>query len=317
VRRIGILVFVFVLLGCEPVIRFNETGTLQANNKITLAFQLENVDPNSAAPQVKLFSRYDSTNVIKLPDKLELTDKNSYQLSVPSLSAGEYRLVIDIPYDRKFLGFKFGEHFTTATFDFTVLGSLPNNCFGYDSKDNKLMGWTVSGVFIDNQKKPLGSASCPGLFYVQHSWPYALNETVEGGSIFVPVSDNCFPKPGQQANAKSRWQFSFNSPELVNVADWQKLKRLQFRIATKNIPVIVRPEVHYSVGSRNMSTFGHKKLAPHYSVTGGQWTEVDHPVELPAEAKVTGLSIHVSGIPEQTVGTEVDSVYLDGVCPIK
>jgi hypothetical protein len=317
VKHFGILVFTFVMLGCEPAVHFNETGTLQANSNTTLVFQIENSEPGSPSPQAKLFPRYNSTNIITLPDEPVQTDNNTYQLAVPGLAAGEYRLVVNVPYQRKFLGVNLGQHFATATFDFTILGSLPDKCFSFDNKENKLMGWTVSGVFIDNQEKSLGSATCPGLFYVHHSWPFALNETVEGGSIFVPVSDNCFPKPGQQAAVKSRWQFSFKSPELGENADWQKIKRLQFRVATKNIPVMITPEIHYTAGNFSKSTFGHKKLAPQYSITGGQWVEVDHAVELPDIATVTGLTLHVSGIPEHTVGTEVDSIYLDAVCPIK
>ena len=314
-KRYAILLFIFFMLGCEPSIIFTENGKLPANSPITLGFK---VDSNNEvmAPQVKLFQRYNSTKVLDVKSTLSQKEDASWQLDIAGLAPGEYRLVVNQRYSSSMLGIPLGSHQLTRAYDFVILGSLSAACFRFDDKDNKTMGWTVNGVFTDNQDKPLGSASCPGLFYVNHSWPHALGQSVAGGSIFVPVSDNCFPKPGQQATAKSRWQFSFNSPDLTTNSDWQQLKRLQFRIATKSIPVNVSPEIHYTVGSQKHSTFGHKKLAPRYTVTGGQWINIDHPVELPASARVTGLSLHVSGDPEQTVGSKVDSVYLDGVCPV-
>lgn len=314
-KRLGIILIAFFIMACEPAIHFDAAKLAGGSTPIQLGFRIENQDTDISEPRVRLFLKYNDTQQFNVTDKLKSTGDHAYSLTLSGIDAGEYRLVVEVPYSTRFMGFKLYEQVKSAAHDFVVHGDLPANCYGFDKTKNDLEGWTVKGVFVGNREKPLGKATCPGLFYVNHSWPFPLNETVQGGSIFVPVSDNCFPKPGQQATQNNRWQISFVSPDLSGNGHWQQLKRLAFRIATKSIPVQVSPEIHYQVGKDVRSTYWHKQLTPHYAVTGGQWVVIDHPVELPSVAKVTRLSLHVSGIPEQTVTTEVDSIFLDGVCP--
>lgn len=316
-KRIGVILIAVLLSGCEPDVSFNMAKTVQAHAPVEILFKIENNGLETGNQKSVLFPKYNNTDLIDINKNIKPVAEHTYQLFMPGLEAGEYRLVIKLPYKQKFAGLTFFQREKIATYDFTVLGELPGECFSFDKVKNDLQGWTIKGVFVGNREKPIGTATCPGLFYVNHSWPFPLNEPATGGSLFVPVSDACFPKPGQQATQSNHWQISFVSPELANKSEWQQINKITLRIATKTIPVSISPEIHYRAGDTNRSTYLQKELAPRYPLTGGQWVIIDHPVELPAGAKVSRLTLHVSGIPEQTIGKDVDSILLDGICPVK
>ena len=54
-----------------------------------------------------------------------------------------------------------------------------------------------------------------------------------------------------------------------------------------------------------------------HEITKDQWYIIDMPVNLDKNAKVTQLELHISGIPEQTVTDTVNSIFIDGICPIR
>lgn len=313
-KRLFILTLSIVLLGCEPSLEFDKKETPQAAIPSELAFTIRK---NSASelPVARLFPKYDSTRTIRLDKQISELAENKYQIHLPALPQGDYRLVLSVPYYLKIAGFHLVRRHKTVTYDFAVHGKLPADCFNFDDKNKGLQGWTVRGVFVGGREKPANTGNCPGLFYVNHSWPHQLNETVKGGSLFVPVASNCFPKPGQQVSGETRWAFTLMSPKLENKQQWQQIKSVVLRMATKSIPVVVSPEVFYQIDENKSSTYFHEKLTPQYQLSGGHWEVIKHSFNLPKRAQITQLAIHVLGIPEKTIGDAVDSIFLDGVCP--
>lgn len=99
--------------------------------------------------------------------------------------------------------------------------------------------------------------------------------------------------------------------------EWQHIKSINLRVATNKIPVKILPEVHYSIGKQKTSTIYKDILRKKFEIAGEGWNTIEYPFELPKEAIVTGVELHVYGVPEQTVGTEVNSIFIDGVCPKK
>jgi len=317
VRRIFLSIIALSLMGCEPHVQFDAAVAYQADNPIKLKFHIRQEQTATQTPKVMLFHKY---NITKQPDAMpQLTpvSDNTYVLQLSTLEAGEYRLVVTVPYANRFAGISLPTQETTAIFDFEVHGNMSMACFSFDKSNSDMQDWSVKGVYVGNRDKPLGNTTCPGLFYVHHSWPYSLNETVAGGSIFIPVSENCFPKPGQQAIQHNQWKISLVSPDLSAKPEWQQLQKRIFRAATRNIPVQISPELQYKIGNLHNSTYLQPQLAPHYPITGGQWSEIKHPVVIPKQAQVTRLILHISGIPEQTVTKEVDSIFVDGICPVQ
>lgn len=316
-KQLLILVTGMFLLGCgEPQIKFTSHVIPQSGIQSDLGFSIK-YEYTHTKPAAKLFLKYNSTNIIDLEKEISITDDGQYHIRLPSLPAGEYRLLLSVPYSSHVAGINIGQKQKTAIYDFSVHGALPAKCFRFDHARNKLQGWSVRGVYLGDRDKPVSSANCPGLFYVNHSWPYSLNETGKGGSLFVPVASNCFPKQGQQFARDTHWTFTLLSPNLRYKKDWQQINSITFRMATKSIPILVSPEIHYQVGKNKSSTYFHKKLVPQYTLNGGQWKEFVHQIELPKRAIITRVAIHVLGVPEKTVGDGVDSIFLDGICPGK
>jgi len=271
----------------------------------------------SLKPSVRLFPKYQSSQIENLTSQLQAGKPGEFSLNLPALSAGEYRLVLEVPYTIRFAGLSFGTRTQHATADFVVHEVLPASCYRFDTKENDLMGWTTHGVFINNRDKPVSKETCPGLFYVNSSWPYALNDTTHGGSLFVPVSSDCFPKSSPQLSEQGQWTFAFVSPDLRKRQDWQQLRAIRYHIATRSISVSVQPEILYEAGNNKFSTLLDSQAQLRYNVSGGRWSDHEYPVSLPEDATITQFKIHVYGVPEKTVSEQVDSIYLDAVCPVK
>lgn len=176
------------------------------------------------------------------------------------------------------------------------------------------MGWSSHGVYIENRDKPVSKESCPGLFYINNSWPYALTDTSHGGSLFVPISSECFPKSSPQ---QGQWTFALVSPDLHERPDWQHLQGMRFHMATHSVNLSVKPEIQYLLNNNPKSSLEDIETQASYDINGGRWNDYEYDFKLPDKAVVTHVVFHVYGVPEKTVSDKVDSVYLDAVCPVK
>ena len=133
----------------------------------------------------------------------------------------------------------------------------------------------------------------------------------------MPVSSECFPKTSPQITQQSQWTFALVSPDLRDKPDWQHLQSIRFHMATRSINLSVRPEVQYMIGNTEKNTLNDAQPPVQYDVNGGRWNDYEYAVQLPRDAVVSHVIFHIYGIPEKTVGDQVDSLYLDAVCPVK
>jgi len=266
-------------------------------------------------PQAHVYDKYNSALSYSVSIGVDAKNKNQYNIDVENLPSGHYRLLIDIPTQQFFLGINTGIGTKTLTHDFKVHDTLAGNCFNFDNKDADVMGWSSSHVFIEAREEPVSTTTCPGLFFVNTSWPAKLNQTTEGGSLFVPISSECFPKTSNQMSKDPHWTFSVKSPDLSNKQEWQNINAINFRVATSKIPVQILPEVHYLLGNKKTSTIFKNLFRSKFELAGEGWSVIEYPFELPKEAIVTGIELHLYGVPEQTVSNEVNSLFIDGVCP--
>ena len=268
-------------------------------------------------PEARVYDKYNSALNYPVNVEIDKKNKNQFNFSVENLPAGYYRLLVDVPKQQYFLGMSTGYKTKTLIHDFTVHDTLAGNCFNFDNKENDLMGWSSSHVFIEARDEPVSPSTCPGLFFVNTSWPEKLNQTTEGGSLFVPVSSECFPKTSNQMSKDPHWTFSVQSPDLSSKQEWQKIRSINLRVASSKIPIKVLPEVHYTLDNKKYSTIFKNLFRKKFEVAGEGWSIIDYPFELPKEAVVTGIELHFYGIPEQTVGDEVNSILVDGICPVR
>lgn len=282
---------------------------------ITVAIQENN--SQTGRPVVNLFPKYQPTQVQNLADKLQQVKPGEYTLALPALQANEYRIVMEVPYTINIAGFDIGSGTQRTVSDFVIHEVLPTSCFRFDNKEKDLMAWTSHGVFIKNRDKPVSKETCPGLFYINSSWPYPLNDTSHGGSLFVPVSNECFPKTSPQLSDPSQWTFAFVSPDLRERQDWQHLHAIRFHMATRSINVTVQPEIQFQRDNTTASYVSDAQTQSLYDVSGGRWNNFEYAFNLPEDARITRILFHVYGVPEKTVSDQVDSIYLDAVCPVK
>ena len=313
-----LLVFTLLLLGCEPEIRMQPATEQKAYLPFEIGFDISDTTrEDSAPPQARLFNKYNLAKETPVEITPTPKAKHEYTIHITSLEAGDYRLILSVPYRVEFLGIPLWRRHKTLLHDFIVHNHLPDTCFNFDDKDNAITGWKSSHVFIDNKDKPVSQETCPGLFFVENSWPWPLDKVSPGGSLFVPISSECFPKASSQVTSQGRWMFSILSPDLSSLPHWQNIKSVQFRIATKNITIYVRPELHYQLGDNKSWTPLPVTQQRRHEITKDQWHIIEMPVTLDKNAKVTQLELHISGIPEQTVTNTVNSIFIDGICPIQ
>lgn len=313
-----LLLLTLLLLGCEPEIRMQSATEQKAYLPFEIGFDISDATrEDSAQPEARLFNKFNLAKETPVEITSTPKAKHEYTIRIHSLEAGDYRLILTVPYRVEFLGIPLWRRYKIYRHDFIVHNHLPDTCFDFDDKDKSIAGWKSSHVFIDNKEKPVSPETCPGLFFVENSWPWPLDKVSPGGSLFVPISSECFPKTSSQVTSQGRWMFSIFSPDLKGNPSWQNIKAVQFRIATKNVTVYVRPELHYQLADNTSWTPIADNSQARQEITKDQWHIIELPVNLDKDAKVTQLELHISGIPEQTVTNTVNSIFIDGICPIQ
>jgi len=231
------LFFLFILAACEPVSEISHKDEIKAYHPFSIGLSLKSDEPLPAKDiGARLFEKYNLENtytveIIKISEAL-----NQYELFSNNLGAGEYRLVVEVPYKIKLFGLTLIRATKLITHDFLIRKSLPYTCFNFNSQDD-LNGWQSSPVYIENKDKPFSKPTCPGLFFVNNDWTVGLKQTTHGGSLFVPVSSECFPKSSNQLSKHNHWTFSIKSPELADNTDWQNLSAINFRVASSAMPL--------------------------------------------------------------------------------
>lgn len=308
---------ILLLAGCGPNIEVSQPVYTTAQENGVINITIKNDNSQVGQPKILLFPKYQPTLIKNLSNKLQEVKPDEFSLTLPTLQPDEYRIVMVVPYTLRFAGMRIGSGTQRAVVDFVIHQILSANCFSFDKKENDLMGWTTHGVYINNRDKPVSKETCPGLFYINNSWPYPLNDTSHGGSLFVPVSSECFPKTSPQLSEPSQWTFAFASPDLRDRASWQQLHAIRFHMATRSINVTVQPEIQFIRDNKDYSYVSDAQVQSRYELSGGHWSNFEYAFNLPEDAHLTHILFHVYGVPEQTVSDEVDSVYLDAVCPVK
>lgn len=316
-KRYGLLFIVLLLAGCEPEVKIQTINEQKAYMPFTIGFDITETEvEQTLEPEIKLVSKFNQENEIPVTAINTPKAKHAYSIDVRYLEAGEYRLFVRVPYRKSLLGIPLWRSHKIVSQDFIVHSNLPYTCYSFDNKDTAINGWKSTHVYIDDKDKPVSQETCPGLFFVQNSWPWPLEHVAPGGSLFIPVSSECFPKSSSQVSKQTRWMFSVVSPTLGEQTHWQNIKAVQFRIATNKINIKVKPEIHFIHGQKTSSTHKMSETPMSFEISGEQWRIIDFPITLPADSKVTQFELHISGIPEQTVGETVNSIFIDGICPI-
>ena len=312
-----VLILSLILLqGCAPEIRFGDSGEFKAYSPVNLSMNIDNARP--FAPEhlsVHLFRKYNMERNFPISVTQSQKQKNHFDLKTNGLAPGPYRLIAEVTYQREFLGIRFGKARKLIYHDFQIHARLPETCFNFSDKEQDLKGWESPGVYIENKDKPFKAPPCPGLFHVHNDWPYELDTTTRGGSIFIPVSNECFPRSTNQQSRQARWRFSLKSPRLSELTHWQNIRTIHFRVATSSLPIRIIPEIHYQHAGKTLSSNMPNNPKHVYDVSMQNWSVLEHPTSLPNGAVIDRLEFHVYGLPEQTVGNGVKSIYFDGICP--
>jgi hypothetical protein len=317
VKKLLPLLGILFLVGCGPTIQISPPTYPYAQEPGVINIAVDDQHNQLGKPVVHLFPKYQPFQLMDLSDKLQQTKPDEYALTLPNLEPDEYRIVVEIPYIYKIAGLEIASSQQLAISDFVIHQALPANCFRFDNKEKDLMDWASHGVYIDNRDKPVSKETCPGLFYINSSWPYPLNDNSHGGSLFVPISSECFPKTSPQLSQPSHWTFALVSPDLRDRPDWQHLQAIRFHMATRTVNLSVRPEVQYILENANHSTLNETQTPSTYEINGGRWNDYEYDFKLPQKAIISHVIFHVYGVPEKTVSDQVDSLYLDAVCPVK
>ena len=305
----------FILPACEPVSEIIRKDEIKAYHPFSIGLTIKSGESLIAKDiGARLFEKFNLQNTYTVEVKKIPEEINQFELFSNNLGAGEYRLVVEVPYKVKLLGLTLLRATKLITHDFLIRKNLPYTCFNFNSKDD-LNGWQSSPVYIENKEEPFSKPTCPGLFFVHNNWPADLKQTTLGGSLFVPVSNECFPKSSSQVSKQTHWTFSIQSPELTGNEDWQNLNAISFRVASPNMPVTVLPEVLYQADNSAAGIFNTNKPEKNYEISGEGWNVIRHPLEIPKGAIINKIELHVYGIPEQTVTDGIKSVFFDGICP--
>jgi len=308
--------FCLLLLGCGEDSAILPIADQIAGQPTTIQFV---TTVNAAAIRelrIHYFPKYQPTASHDITGQLKHNPDNPqlYLAELPHLDPDEYRVAVRIVYYQQIGSVKIVRYTRVFTRDFHVYAPLSHDCFNFDDKQKDTMGWTTTPVFLDAREQPFSSSGCPGVFYANQNWPTALTDTTSGGSLFIPVSDKCFPSSSANTLQPGYWHFTLNSPSLAGKSAWQNLKAIQFRVATKSINVDIRPEIKFT-GGLPMGSAPMPEIR--YTTYQGNWRVIEHPVVIPKGASITQLRLHIAGIPEKTVNTSVDAILIDGVCPIR
>lgn len=306
-----------LLAGCGPTAQIVPPVYTNTDNIGVMHITIKDQHNHSNHPVVLLFPLYQPLMARDLSQKLKRVDAGEYTLTLPALPPNKYRVVLEIPYTFRFAGIPLGTTTQRIISDFVIHRKLPASCFRFNNQQKDVMDWTSHGVYLDHRDKPVSKETCPGLFYTNSSWPFALNDSGHGGSLFVPVSSECFPKTSPQTSQPGLWTFALVSPDLRSRPDWQHLQAIRFHMATGSINVSVQPEIVYRLGNTRHSSLEDVQAPSRYDVNSGHWNDYEYAFQLPGNAVITHVIFHVYGVPEKTVSDNVDSIYLDAVCPVR
>ena len=307
---------ILLLTACGDELAIQSISALVSDQSSTVQFTTTATKRDIYELSVSYFPKYQpleardiSATLKQNPDHPEL-----YQIDLPKLSSGEYRLLVKMVHYWRFANFKIVRSTRIDYHDFIVHSPLPQDCFHFDNPDQDLTNWTVTPVYLGSHDQPFNASNCPGLFLAKQSWPVALSELTNGRSLFIPVSNKCFPSSSSNVSQPSYWRFTVRSPNLANRAAWQNIRAIEFRIATKAISVDIEPAIDYSA---NITTLPVNTPPARYAAYVGSWRVITHPLNSPKNNAIKQIQFHVYGIPEQTVHETVDSIVIDGICPIK
>lgn len=305
------------LIGCGPTIQISPPVYADAQQTGAISIAIHDPHDRIGKPVIHLFPKYQPSKIQNLADNLRQIKPGEYTLTLPKLQPDQYRVVMEVPYTIKLVGLPIGTGMQRSISDFVIHQALPASCYRFDNQGKDLMGWTSHGVYIHNRDKPVSKETCPGLFYINSSWPYPLTDTSHGGSLFVPISSECFPKSSSHLSQPGQWTFALVSPDLRDHPAWQHLQAIRFHMATRSVNLTVQPEVQYIHENNNRSSLSDVETPSRYDINGGRWNDYEYDFNLPAGASITHVIFHVFGVPEKTVSDKVDSLYLDAVCPVK
>lgn len=316
-RRFLPLLGMLLLVGCGPTAQLVPPVYTSPDNTGVMRITINNHHDRLGHPEVLLFPLYQPLQARDLSQNLKSSAPGKYTLTLPPLSPNKYRVVLNFPYTIRFAGIPVATASRRVIADFVIHQHLPASCFRFNNQQKDVMDWTSHGVYLDHRDKPVSKETCPGLFYTNSSWPYPLNDSGHGGSLFVPVSSECFPKTSPQTSQPGLWTFALVSPDLRSRSDWQHLQAIRFHMATGSINVSVQPEIVYVLGNTRHSSLDDVQAPARYDVNGGHWNDYEYAFQLPSDATITHVIFHVYGVPEKTVSDNVDSIYLDAVCPVR
>ncbi len=309
------LICLLLLSGCEPVSEIILHDEIKAYHPFSIDLSLMSDQPYTDKQiSARLFDKFNLENTYPVEVKAKPDQENQFHINANNLGAGEYRLIVEVPYEISFLGITLSEATKLISYDFLIHKNLPYVCFDFNSQD-ELKNWQSSLVYIENKEEAFSKATCPGLFFVHNDWPASLKQTTIGGSLFVPISSECFPKSSNQLSKQTYWTFSIQSPDLTANKDWQNIKSISFRVASSAMPIKISPEIHYQIDKSMAGIYNTNKPKTYYDVSAEGWNVIQHPLDIPMEATINKIEFHVYGVPEQTVTEEVKSVFFDGICP--
>ncbi|MBI3560144.1 MAG: hypothetical protein HY080_00285 [Gammaproteobacteria bacterium] len=315
-KNLELLLVCLFLAGCgenSAIIPIPDQNTGQPTS---VQFVTEVKNAAISELSIQYFPKYQPIAVHDISQQLKHTPDNPqvYLAELPKLEPDTYRVLVRMVYYQQLAGINLLRYTRVYTRDFHVYAPLSHDCFTFDNGPRDSLGWTTTPVYLDARDQPVTASGCPGVLYANHNWPTALTDTTNGGSLFIPVSDKCFPSTSPTASQPGNWHFTLSSPSLRNLPAWQNLKAVQLRVATKAINVDIRPEIVYSDGLPIDNQPGEPIR---YTTYRGSWRVIEHPVNLPKGAKVSQLNLYITGIPETTVSKDVDAIVIDGICPIK
>lgn len=319
-RYACLLATLFCLSGCQPQVRLLPIADHLPQQPILIRAKLSAQQQDILKQQVRIVPLYESVPEPIASYPVKHHANGIIEINAAALPPGAYRALLDTYYQRRIFGFKLGKYTHTTYQTFYVRPRLAPDCFSFDDETQQQMGWTASPVYTGYGDKEIASGNCPGLFYLkQHSWPSPINRHTQGGSLFVPIAQECFPAAKSQVSGAAAWTFELQSPDLSNNPAWQNIKAIKLHLATKNIAVEVQAIVDYLADKQRRNLLSTQDLAwvkQHRAVTGS-WNSIQQPLRLPGKAMVTHVRLRFLGTANAVPADEVDSIIIDGICPVK
>jgi hypothetical protein len=307
-----------MLFGCSPDIKIAPLSDTEPGDPINYQVHIDPEGNKLVDVNISYFPKYRHPNepVPLAPQYRE--QENLWVGEIPPQPPGEYRLLVKVTYRSPLGILSLGHTTSDAVSDVVVHPALSNDCFTFDNKSEALEGWQASAVFDGESDAQYSKGNCPDLLFLNRSWPFGLDRTTAGGSLFIPVAPSCFPKTSTEVARHGQWRFDLVSPDLSQRKPWQSARGIRYRFATQTIPVKLKTLVRFRYEDQTIT----HTLAPPQSddntvdAIPGNWRIVDVPFDLPQGAVLENVLIRVLGQPERTVTPDVASLFLDGVCPL-